>query len=90
MDLDDIRENYAKFDNEKLIKLATEEIKSLRKEVIPILVAELAKRNISITKKKTKKGLMIIYISMMLRIMQRSVKYREEHNLMDNQKIRNF
>ena len=51
MDLDDIRENYAKFDNEKLIKLATEEIKSLRKEVIPILVAELAKRNISITKK---------------------------------------
>lgn len=48
MDLDEIKKNYAKFDDSKLIKLATKEINSLRKEVIPILAAELAKRNISI------------------------------------------
>ena len=48
MDLDNIKRNYAKFDDEKLIKLATKEITTLRKEVIPILEAELAKRNISI------------------------------------------
>jgi len=48
MDLEDIKRNYARFDDEKLIKLATKEITSLRKEVIPILEAELAKRNISL------------------------------------------
>ena len=49
MDLEDIKRNYEKFDDEKLIRLATTEIKSLRKEVIPILEAELIKRNISIS-----------------------------------------
>lgn len=49
MDLNEIEKNYARFDDEKLIRLATKEINSLRKEVIPILAAELAKRNISIT-----------------------------------------
>ena len=46
MNLEDIRRNYENFDDEKLIEIATKDIQSLRKEVIPILEAELLKRNI--------------------------------------------
>ena len=48
MNLEDIRRNYENFDDEKLIEIATKDIQSLRKEVIPILEAELFKRNISL------------------------------------------
>ena len=54
MDLNDIKRNYENFDDEQLIKLATEDIKSLRKEVVPILIDELKKRNISINDKEKK------------------------------------
>ncbi|MCL5126915.1 hypothetical protein [Algibacter sp. L4_22] len=64
MNLEDIKRNYENFDDEKLIEIATKDIKSLRKEVVPILEAELLKRNISlvdeeektITKTKKKQG----------------------------------
>lgn len=54
MDLENIKRNYEGLDDEKLIKLATIEINSLRKDVIPILEAELIKRNISISDEKEK------------------------------------
>ena len=56
MDFEEIKRNYERFDDEKLIQLATKEIKTLRKGVIPILEAELAKRKISISEKKEKSG----------------------------------
>ena len=59
MNLEDIKRNYENFDDEKLIEIATKDIKSLRKEVLPILEAELQKRNISLAdeqEKNTKKN----------------------------------
>ena len=53
MDIEDIKKNYENFDDDKLIKLATKEINSLREEFIPILKAELKKRNLSTKSKKT-------------------------------------
>ena len=46
MDLESIKRNYENFDDEKLVRIATKEISSLRKEVRPIIEAELKKRNI--------------------------------------------
>lgn len=59
MNLEDIKRNYENFDDEKLIEIATKDIKSLRKEVLPILEAEIQKRNISLAdeqEKNTKKN----------------------------------
>ena len=53
MDIEDIKKNYESFDDDKLIKLATKEINSLREEFIPILKAELKKRNLSTKSQKT-------------------------------------
>ncbi|AUC16521.1 hypothetical protein BTO06_15785 [Tenacibaculum sp. SZ-18] len=66
MNLEDIRENYKKFDDWKIEKLATEEADSLRPEVVDILKSEIKKRNLnhslinsvdSLTKKITDKDL---------------------------------
>ncbi len=46
MDLTDIRENYRNFDDEKIEIIATEEVGSLRPEVIFILKEEIARRNL--------------------------------------------
>ena len=51
MNLEDIKNNYRNYDDDILIKLATDDINSLRKEVLPILEAELKKRKLSITDK---------------------------------------
>ncbi len=48
MNLNEIKSNYEKFDDSVLIKLATKEIHSLRPEVIPLLKAEIQKRNLSL------------------------------------------
>ena len=48
MDLNDIRENYKKFDDWKIEKIASEEAGSLRLEVLDILKAEIKKRNLNI------------------------------------------
>jgi len=48
MDLNDIRENYKKFDNWKIEKIASEEAGSLRPEVIDIIKSEIKKRNLNL------------------------------------------
>ncbi len=48
MDLNDIRENYKKFDDWKIEKIASEEAGSLRLEVLDILKAEIKKRNLNL------------------------------------------
>ena len=53
MDINEIKKNYENFDDEKLIILATSEINSLRPEVVPILNAEIKKRNLSLEKNKS-------------------------------------
>ncbi len=48
MDLNDIRENYRNFDDWKIEKIATEEVNSLRPEVIDFLKDEIRKRNLNL------------------------------------------
>lgn len=55
MNLEDIKKNYENFDDEKLIQIARKDITSLRKEVVPILEAELLKRNLSLVDEKEQK-----------------------------------
>lgn len=46
MDINDIKVYYSKFDNHQIEKIATEEVASLRPEVIEILKAEIEKRKL--------------------------------------------
>ncbi len=47
MNLNDIRENYKKFEDWKIEKIASEEAASLRPEVLDILKDEIKKRNLN-------------------------------------------
>jgi len=46
INVNEISENYAAFDDAKIQKIAKSEIKGLRDEVIPIILEELARRNL--------------------------------------------
>jgi len=46
MDLEDIKKNYSQFDDAKIKDLAKFEVRSLRKEVVPVLIEEIKKRNL--------------------------------------------
>ncbi|WP_053990520.1 hypothetical protein [Mangrovimonas sp. TPBH4] len=46
--LEDIQENYRTFDDNKIIKIALNESKGLRKEVLPILKKEIERRNLNL------------------------------------------
>ena len=48
MDINDIKENYKKFDDWEIEKIASEEAASLRPEVIDILKSEIEKRNLNL------------------------------------------
>lgn len=47
MDLEYIKKNYSQFDDSKIEDLAKYQARSLRKEVLPILIEEIKKRNLS-------------------------------------------
>lgn len=49
IDIEDIRKNYQNFLDEKIIDLARNSSKGLRKEVIPILKEEIIRRNLDIS-----------------------------------------
>jgi len=47
MDLEQIKKHYQGLDNSKLESLATKEAKTLRPEVLPLLIEEIKRRNLS-------------------------------------------
>ena len=47
MDIEDIRKNYRNFDDDKIESLAKSDAKKLRPEVVPILIEEIKRRNLS-------------------------------------------
>lgn len=47
MELEDIRKNYRNFNDDKIENLAKSDAKKLRPEVIPILIGEIRRRNLS-------------------------------------------
>jgi hypothetical protein len=48
MDLNDIRKNYRNFEDYKIQELAKQDASKLRPEVIPILIEEIRRRNLSV------------------------------------------
>ena len=49
MDIEDIKKNYRNFQDSKIISLAKSEARTLRPEVVPILIDEIRNRNLSET-----------------------------------------
>jgi hypothetical protein len=47
MDIEDIRKNYRNFDDSKIQELAKQDASKLRPEVVPILMEEIRRRNLS-------------------------------------------
>lgn len=47
IEIDEIQQNYERFDDVRIIHLAKNEVKGLREEVIPILIAEIEKRELN-------------------------------------------
>lgn len=48
IETNDIRKNYERLDNHQIIKLAKNDSKGLRNEVVPILIEEIRKRNLGV------------------------------------------
>lgn len=47
LSIEEIRKNYASFDNTRILRIAKKEAKGLKKETVPILIAEIKKRGLA-------------------------------------------